>query len=85
MFDPGLGLDFPMWWVNAGVEAGVFERYQIPDDVQAHWGDDEQSNDDSSEESSGEKREREPDNEDGCCCEDESSETKRARSDEQNE
>jgi hypothetical protein len=35
MFDPGLGLDFPMWWVEGGIRAGVFERFKIPDDVQA--------------------------------------------------
>ena len=33
MFDPGLGLDFPMWWVEGGIDAGVFEEYILPDDV----------------------------------------------------
>jgi len=33
VFDPGLGLDFPMWWVKAGVECGVFQEYELPEDV----------------------------------------------------
>lgn len=33
MHDPGLGLDFPQWWVDAGLMYGVFEKYDLPDDV----------------------------------------------------
>ena len=33
MFDPGLGLDFPMWWVTGGINAGVFQQYALPNDV----------------------------------------------------
>lgn len=28
--DPGLGLEFPGWWVDAGIAAGVFKRVQAP-------------------------------------------------------
>jgi len=41
MYDPGLGLDFPTWWVQGGIDAGVFQEYTIPDDVLAGgtaWG-----------------------------------------------
>jgi len=31
--DPGLGLVFADWWVDGGIEAGVFEQYDLPDDV----------------------------------------------------
>lgn len=33
--DPGLGLDFPYWWVQGGLRAGVFDEYPIPEDVKA--------------------------------------------------
>lgn len=33
MYDPGLGLEFPMWWVHGGIKAGVFEEYKLPEDV----------------------------------------------------
>jgi len=33
MKDPGMGLIFPDWWFKAGVEAGLFEEYSLPDDV----------------------------------------------------
>jgi hypothetical protein len=33
MHDPGLGLCFPQWWVDAGIEARVFEQYDFPEDV----------------------------------------------------
>ena len=35
MYDPGLGLDFAEWWVKGGIAAGVFEKYELPEDVQA--------------------------------------------------
>jgi hypothetical protein len=35
MYDPGLGLDFPQWWFDAGLDAGVFEKYDLPTDVDA--------------------------------------------------
>jgi hypothetical protein len=35
MYDPGLGLIFDDWWVQAGVKAGTFKKYKIPDDVKA--------------------------------------------------
>jgi hypothetical protein len=33
MADPGLGLDFPQWWIDGGVKAGVFQKYELPKDV----------------------------------------------------
>jgi hypothetical protein len=33
MHDPGLGLCFPEWWIDAGIKAGVFEKYSLPQDV----------------------------------------------------
>jgi hypothetical protein len=33
MHDPGLGLDFPGWWIQGGLNAGVFQQYEVPDDV----------------------------------------------------
>lgn len=36
MYDPGLGLEFTSWWLQAGVQARVFEEYPIPDDVSTH-------------------------------------------------
>lgn len=33
MYDPGLGLEFPSWWVNSGVENGLFQKYDLPDDI----------------------------------------------------
>lgn len=35
MYDPGLGLIFDDWWIQAGVKAGTFKKYKIPDDVKA--------------------------------------------------
>ena len=35
MYDPGLGLDFPAWWVQGGIDAGTFQEYQVPADVLA--------------------------------------------------
>lgn len=35
MADPGLGLDFPQWWVEGGLKAGVFQQYVLPLDVQS--------------------------------------------------
>ena len=35
MYDPGLGIDFPDWWVPEGLKAGVFEEYPVPDDIKA--------------------------------------------------
>ena len=29
----GGGHNFSHWWINAGVAAGVFERYPIPNDI----------------------------------------------------
>ena len=37
IYDPGLGLEFPMWWVEGGIAAGTFERFEIPDDVNANF------------------------------------------------
>lgn len=31
--DPGLGLCFYEKWVDAGIKACVFEKYDLPDDV----------------------------------------------------
>lgn len=33
MHDPGLGLDFPQWWVDTGVALEIFQQYQLPEDV----------------------------------------------------
>ena len=33
--DPGLGLDFPEWWISGGVKAGVFQSLVLPSDVAA--------------------------------------------------
>jgi hypothetical protein len=38
MGDPGLGLMFPDWWVDGGIEAGVFAEYVLPVDVDANAG-----------------------------------------------
>lgn len=35
MHDPGLGLDFPQWWVDTGVKLGIFQEYKLPEDVKA--------------------------------------------------
>lgn len=47
MYDPGLGLDFAPWWVQGGIDAGVFQEYQIPQDclVQSDDESDDESND----------------------------------------
>ncbi|AYV77307.1 MAG: hypothetical protein Barrevirus32_3 [Barrevirus sp.] len=47
MYDPGLGLIFDDWWVNGGIKAGVFQEYQLPDDVIATWDKEEDSDSDS--------------------------------------
>jgi hypothetical protein len=64
--DPGLGLDFPSWWVEAGIEAGVFERYDIPDDVKwtendGEWGEDDEKDDEEDDEEDDEKSESDKD------------------------
>jgi hypothetical protein len=33
MHDPGIGLSFCDHWITAGLEAGVFEKYDLPEDV----------------------------------------------------
>lgn len=45
MHDPGLGLEFPWWWVEAGVKAGVFQQYELPEDVRFKEGDAEGEDD----------------------------------------
>lgn len=35
MADPGLGLDFPEWGVQGGLQAGVYQEYALPEDVKA--------------------------------------------------
>jgi hypothetical protein len=29
MYDPGVGLFFASWWVQGGIDAGVFQEYKI--------------------------------------------------------
>lgn len=47
MFDPGLGLDFPMWWVEGGIKAKIFSQYKLPDDVVASLNDSSESEENS--------------------------------------
>lgn len=35
MYDPGLGLEFPQWWIDEGMRIGVFKEYHFPEDVVA--------------------------------------------------
>jgi hypothetical protein len=38
MFDPGVGLNFAPWWIEGGLQAGVFQAFRLPKDVQGAAG-----------------------------------------------
>ena len=69
MHDPGLGLDFPDWWVQTGVELGIFQQYNLPTDVIAtgnenHDEEDEEDEEDENCESESSEEESDSDDED---------------------
>lgn len=63
MHDPGLGLDFPDWWVQTGVELGIFQQYNLPVDVIA-TGNENHNEEDNEEEGESESSEEESDSDD---------------------
>lgn len=59
MHDPGLGLDFPQWWIDTGVALGIFQQYELPEDVKVKNEDKEEDNEDSQEDEASEGEEEE--------------------------